>query len=54
MQKGLGASSHLETGGFARSRDDTDHPDIQFHFLPSTVHDDGRQVGKCHAFQVII
>ncbi|EYB84479.1 hypothetical protein Y032_0315g2260 [Ancylostoma ceylanicum] len=52
MQKGLGASSHLETGGFARSRDDIDHPDIQFHFLPSTVHDDGRKIGTCHAFQV--
>ncbi|WKX94674.1 hypothetical protein Q1695_011725 [Nippostrongylus brasiliensis] len=51
-QKGLGASSHLETGGFARSTEDIDHPDIQFHFLPSTVHDDGRKVGDCHAYQV--
>lgn len=50
--KGLGASSHLETGGFARSTPDKAHPDIQFHFLPSTVHDDGRKVGKCHAYQV--
>ncbi|CAJ0586772.1 unnamed protein product, partial [Mesorhabditis spiculigera] len=49
---GLGASSHLETGGFARSSDDVAHPDIQFHFLPSTVHDDGRGVGQCHAYQV--
>ncbi|CAJ0608362.1 unnamed protein product [Cylicocyclus nassatus] len=51
-QTGLGASSHLETGGFARSNDVVEHPNIQFHFLPSTVHDDGRTVGKCHAFQV--
>ncbi|VDN31768.1 unnamed protein product, partial [Cylicostephanus goldi] len=51
-QTGLGASSHLETGGFARSNDTVEHPNIQFHFLPSTVHDDGRTVGKCHAFQV--
>ncbi|KAK5986420.1 putative choline dehydrogenase, partial [Trichostrongylus colubriformis] len=51
-QKGLGASSHLETGGFARSSDNVEHPDIQFHFLPSTVHEDGRKVGHCHAFQV--
>ncbi|KJH45607.1 putative choline dehydrogenase [Dictyocaulus viviparus] len=50
--KGLGASSHLETGGFARSIPEVDHPDIQFHFLPSTVHDDGRSVGICHAYQV--
>uniref|UniRef100_A0A158P7M4 Eukaryotic translation initiation factor 3 subunit D n=1 Tax=Angiostrongylus cantonensis TaxID=6313 RepID=A0A158P7M4_ANGCA len=51
-QKGLGASSHLETGGFARSSQEIAHPDIQFHFLPSTVHNDGRSVGRCHAYQV--
>ncbi|VDM57804.1 unnamed protein product [Angiostrongylus costaricensis] len=51
-QKGLGASSHLETGGFARSSPERAHPDIQFHFLPSTVHNDGRSVGNCHAYQV--
>lgn len=50
---GLGASSHLETGGFARSDDTVTHPDIQFHFLPSTVHDDGRTNGTCHGYQVI-
>ncbi|KHJ80403.1 putative choline dehydrogenase [Oesophagostomum dentatum] len=50
--KGIGASSHLETGGFARSSDDVEHPDIQLHFLPSTVHDHGRKIGTCHAFQV--
>ncbi|VDM79838.1 unnamed protein product, partial [Strongylus vulgaris] len=52
LRKGLGASSHLETGGFARSSDEVEHPDIQFHFLPSTVHNDGRTVGTCHAYQV--
>uniref|UniRef100_A0A7E4VL99 Choline dehydrogenase n=1 Tax=Panagrellus redivivus TaxID=6233 RepID=A0A7E4VL99_PANRE len=51
-QTGLGASSHLESGGFARSSSAVEHPDIQFHFLPSTVHDDGRTVGTCHAYQV--
>ncbi|KAI6177012.1 hypothetical protein M3Y97_00860800 [Aphelenchoides bicaudatus] len=51
-QTGLGASSHLESGGFARTTDKIEHPDIQFHFLPSTVHDDGRVVGNCHAYQV--
>ncbi|VDM28424.1 unnamed protein product [Toxocara canis] len=49
---GLGASSHLESGGFTRSRENVLHPDIQFHFLPSTVHDDGRTNGTCHAYQV--
>uniref|UniRef100_A0A914GQK2 Glucose-methanol-choline oxidoreductase N-terminal domain-containing protein n=1 Tax=Globodera rostochiensis TaxID=31243 RepID=A0A914GQK2_GLORO len=51
-KKGLAATSHLESGGFARSSPEMDHPDLQFHFLPSTVHDDGRQDPKCHAFQV--
>ncbi|MCP9266104.1 Choline dehydrogenase [Dirofilaria immitis] len=50
---GLGTSSHLESGGFVRSTPRVPHPDIQFHFLPSTVHDDGRMTGKCHAYQAI-
>ncbi|KAI1717252.1 GMC oxidoreductase domain-containing protein [Ditylenchus destructor] len=29
-----------------------EHPDIQYHFLPSTVHHDGRVAGSCHAFQL--
>lgn len=51
-KKGLAASSHLESGGFARSGSDVDHPDLQFHFLPSTVHNDGRMDPTCHAYQV--
>uniref|UniRef100_A0AC35TJI7 Choline dehydrogenase n=1 Tax=Rhabditophanes sp. KR3021 TaxID=114890 RepID=A0AC35TJI7_9BILA len=51
-REGLGASSHLESGGFAKSSSDIKYPDIEFHFLPSTVHDDGRENGTCHAFQV--
>lgn len=51
-QTGLAASSHLESGGFCRTSPDIPHPDIQFHFLPSTVHDDGRTNGTCHAYQV--
>ncbi|XP_042308097.1 choline dehydrogenase, mitochondrial isoform X2 [Sceloporus undulatus] len=35
---GDGATAHLETGGFIRSRPGVSHPDIQFHFLPSQVH----------------
>jgi len=49
---GVGASSHLESGGFVRSSPTVNHPDIQFHFLPSTVHEDGRAPPKCHGFQV--
>ncbi|GAB1602002.1 uncharacterized protein LOC115221581 isoform X1 [Argonauta hians] len=49
---GDGATSHLESGGFIRSRPGVEHPDLQFHFLPSTVNDHGRVVGPCHAYQV--
>eukprot|EP00112_Aurelia_sp_Birch-Aquarium-sp1_P016688 Seg3809.1 transcript_id=Seg3809.1/GoldUCD/mRNA.D3Y31 product="Choline dehydrogenase mitochondrial" protein_id=Seg3809.1/GoldUCD/D3Y31 len=49
---GLGASSHLESGGFIRSKDGLRHPDIQFHFLPSAVIDHGRIVVDREAFQL--
>ncbi|XP_072169809.1 choline dehydrogenase, mitochondrial-like [Diadema setosum] len=52
FQNGLAASPHLEAGGFIRSRPGVEHPDIQFHFLPSVVNDHGREPGTCHAFQV--
>lgn len=51
-RSGLAASSHLEAGAFISSRADVDHPDIQYHFLPSLVTDHGRNFGDCHAFQV--
>ena len=31
---GLGATNHFEGGGFARSNDDVDYPNLMFHFLP--------------------
>ncbi|KAK7505255.1 hypothetical protein BaRGS_00003417 [Batillaria attramentaria] len=49
---GEGATAHLESGGFIRSKSGLEHPDVQFHFLPSTVYDHGRVVGPCHAYQV--
>lgn len=49
---GLGATSHLEAGGFIRSREGLRHPDIQFHFLPSAVIDHGRVVVDREAYQV--
>lgn len=49
---GYGASSHLESGGFIRSRPNVTHPDIQFHFLPSQVIDHGRVPSKIEAYQV--
>ncbi|KAI8790790.1 choline dehydrogenase, mitochondrial, partial [Biomphalaria glabrata] len=54
FQSGYGATSHLESGGFIRSRAGVEHPNIQYHFLPSTVNDHGRKMGPCHAYQVHI
>lgn len=50
--KGLAASSHLEAGAFISTRRDIEHPDLQYHFLPSIVTNHGRNFGDCHAFQV--
>ncbi|PIO36433.1 hypothetical protein AB205_0135770, partial [Aquarana catesbeiana] len=47
---GDGATSHLETGGFIRSAPGVEHPDIQFHFLPSQVIDHGRVSPKIEAY----
>lgn len=52
FQSGYGATTHLETGGFIRSRGGLEFPNIQYHFLPSTVNDHGRKMGPCHAYQV--
>ncbi|XP_077308186.1 choline dehydrogenase, mitochondrial [Lithobates pipiens] len=49
---GDGATAHLETGGFIRSAPGVEHPDIQFHFLPSQVIDHGRVSPKIEAYQV--
>ena len=54
FQTGWGATAHLESGGFIRSRGGLAQPNLQYHFLPSTVNDHGRKNGPCHAFQVHI
>ncbi|KAM9342469.1 choline dehydrogenase, mitochondrial, partial [Pholidichthys leucotaenia] len=52
MFTGYGATTHMESGGFIRSRPKVPHPDIQFHFLPSQVIDHGRVAPKTEAYQV--
>lgn len=52
LPAGYGATAHLESGGFIRSRPGVTHPDIQFHFLPSQVIDHGRVASKIEAYQV--
>ena len=51
---GVCAGNHLHAGAFIRSRADPeiDHPDIQYHFLPSQVIDHGRKPPDREAYQV--
>ena len=39
--KGPVATSHFEAGGFVRSNDDEEYPNLMFHFLPMAVRYDG-------------
>jgi choline dehydrogenase len=52
FRTGWGASAHLEAGAFIRRSAGVEHPDLQFHFLPSLVYDHGRKPPDRHGFQV--
>ena len=41
LRKGPGATNHFEGGGFVRSNDEVDYPNLMFHFLPIAVRYDG-------------
>ena len=51
FKKGKLSRTHLEMGGFVRSSNNYDHPNLQFHFFPSLVIDHGLGKPNCHAFQ---
>lgn len=51
-RKGPAASSHFEGGGFIRSNDDVDYPNLMYHFLPLAVRYDGKKADTAHGFQV--
>ena len=51
-QKGPCGSSHMESGGFIRTNALLPHPNIQYHFLPSTVIDHGRIAPPFECYQV--
>jgi choline dehydrogenase len=52
FRKGLGATNHFEGGGFCRSNDDVDYPNLMFHFLPVAIRYDGSSPVKGHGYQV--
>jgi choline dehydrogenase len=53
-RRGLGATNHFEGGGFARSNEDVDYPNLMFHFLPVAIRYDGSSPTEGHGYQVHI
>ena len=51
---GPAATNHFEAGGFVRSNDDVDYPNLMFHFLPVAVRYDGSRPAADHGYQVHI
>ena len=54
LRKGVGATNHFEAGGFVRSNDIVDYPNMMFHFLPIAIRYDGSQPAAEHGYQVHI
>ena len=54
LRSGVGASNHFEAGGFLRSNDRVDYPNLMFHFLPIAIRYDGTQPAAEHGYQVHI
>lgn len=54
MRKGPAATNHFEAGGFIRSNDIVEYPNLQFHFLPLAVRYDGTKPASGHGYQVHI
>ena len=52
LKKGIGASNHFEAGGFVRSNESLDYPNLQFHFLPIAIRYDGTAPSEGHGFQL--
>jgi choline dehydrogenase len=54
LRSGLGATNHFEAGGFVRSNEDVDYPNLMFHFLPIAIRYDGSAPEGDHGYQVHI
>jgi choline dehydrogenase len=48
---GMGASNQFEAGGFIRSDESVEWPNIQFHFLPMAINYNGNNAVNGHGFQ---
>jgi choline dehydrogenase len=51
LRTGPGATNHFEGGGFVRSNDEVEYPNLMFHFLPLAIRYDG-SAPKGHGYQV--
>src|SRR3954453_4428425 len=49
---GPGATNHFEAGGFVRSNDEVEYPNLMFHFLPLAIRYDGTAPAGGHGYQV--
>ena len=52
FRSGAGATNHFEGGGFARSNDEVQWPNLMFHFLPLAIRYDGSAPAGGHGYQV--
>ena len=52
MRRGPAATSHFEAGGFVRSNERVDRPNLMFHFLPIAIRYDGTQPVEGHGYQL--
>ena len=52
LRSGPASTNHFEGGGFARSNDDVDYPNLMYHFLPIAVRYDGTSPASGHGYQV--
>jgi choline dehydrogenase len=52
LRKGAAATNHFEAGGFIRSNDDVDYPNLMFHFLPLAIRYNGTSPNDGHGYQV--
>jgi choline dehydrogenase len=53
-KSGPGATNHFEAGGFVRSNEDVEWPNLMFHFLPIAIRYDGSVPAGDHGYQVHI
>ncbi len=52
LRSGIGATNHFEGGGFCRSNDEVDYPNLMFHFLPMAIRYDGTSPSEGLGYQV--